>query len=181
MVSQCHVIMRIPTTILILAHLFSGSNCVNSIVRRKVLSRSPVIRQYGGHNYSNTTSAAISDQRIMRLRSLVKKKIKKIIRSRPLSRDKPENTLNPNVISNIENGQLKVQEESANRYQNITSETKIILTKLFSSMVLKNAARDRDSRFLSLFTVVRFPNSMCLTSSNDNGTCYTQQVGTRHS
>ena len=27
----------------------------------------------------------------------------------------------------------------------------------------------------------RFPNTMCLTSSNDNGTCYTQQVshGTR--
>ena len=22
----------------------------------------------------------------------------------------------------------------------------------------------------------RFPNTMCLTSSNDNGTCYTQQV-----
>ena len=43
-------------------------------------------------------------------------------------------------------------------------------------MALSNAARERDSRFLSLFTVVRFPNSMCLTSSNSNGTCYTQQV-----
>ena len=75
-------------------------------------------------------------------------------------------------------------------------------------MALQNGARERDSRFLSLFTVVRygtycvdiyhtqhedllfnvlynlkdrFPNTMCLTSSNDNGTCYTQQVshGTR--
>ena len=45
-----------------------------------------------------------------------------------------------------------------------------------SSMVLRNGARARDSRFLSLFTVVRFPNSMCLTSSNSNGTCYTQKV-----
>ena len=44
-------------------------------------------------------------------------------------------------------------------------------------MALRNAGRERDSRFLSLFTVVRFPNSMCLTSSNSNGTCYTQQVG----
>ena len=43
-------------------------------------------------------------------------------------------------------------------------------------MALRNAGRERDSRFLSLFTVVRFPNSMCLTSSNSNGTCYTQQV-----
>ena len=43
-------------------------------------------------------------------------------------------------------------------------------------MALSNGARERDSRFLSLFTVVRFPNSMCLTSSNSNGTCYTQQV-----
>ena len=45
-----------------------------------------------------------------------------------------------------------------------------------SSRVLRNGARARDSRFLSLFTVVRFPNSMCLTSSNSNGTCYTQKV-----
>ena len=43
-------------------------------------------------------------------------------------------------------------------------------------MALSNGARERDTRFLSLFTVVRFPNSMCLTSSNSNGTCYTQQV-----
>ena len=41
--------------------------------------------------------------------------------------------------------------------------------------MMKNGARDRGSRFLSLFTVVRFPNTMCLTSSNSNGTCYTQQ------
>ena len=46
-------------------------------------------------------------------------------------------------------------------------------------MALSNGARERDTRFLSLFTVVRFPNSMCLTSSNSNGTCYTQQARNR--
>ena len=41
--------------------------------------------------------------------------------------------------------------------------------------MMKNGARDRGSRFLSLFTVVRFPNEMCLTTTHNNGTCYTPQ------
>ena len=102
------------------------SNCIqpNSIVRRrKVVSGigAPISvrRQYGGiqPNYST-----LDQSRIIRLRSLVKKKIKKIIKSRAEAqqdRDNTGNTLNPNVISNIENGQNKVQEVS-NRLANKT-------------------------------------------------------------
>jgi hypothetical protein len=46
---------------------------------------------------------------------------------------------------------------------------------LNKTLLLKNGARDRGSRFLSLFTVVRFQNDMCLTTKHNNGTCYTQQ------
>ncbi|XP_023322162.1 uncharacterized protein LOC111696693 [Eurytemora carolleeae] len=49
-----------------------------------------------------------------------------------------------------------------------------LLDSLNRSMLLKNGGRDRSSRFLSLFTVIRFKNEICLTSEATNGTCYTQ-------
>ena len=82
------------------------------------------------------------------------------------------------------------------RKQKVTNDTiggyPSLAESLNKTLLLKNGARDRGSRFLSLFTVVRFviipflcpfahfkrsrfQNEMCLTQKNNNGTCYTAQ------
>ena len=119
--------MRIDTLALwLMVAVVFRSNCIqpNSIVRRrKVVSGigAPISvrRQYGGiqPNYSTPDQS-----RRIRLRSLVKKKIKKIIKSRAQKqqdRDNTGNTLNPNVISNIENGQVKQEVSNRLGKQNI--------------------------------------------------------------
>ncbi|CAL8082881.1 unnamed protein product [Orchesella dallaii] len=41
-----------------------------------------------------------------------------------------------------------------------------------SGMTVGNGVSERDPRFLSLFTIIKFDNSACLSASGDNGTCY---------
>merc|ERR1719464_191090 len=50
---------------------------------------------------------------------------------------------------------------------------KVLKKRLRPSQSEASTPFNRDSRFFSIFTTVRFRNDACLTTSGNNGTCYT--------